>query len=98
MTNGGISAVHDYGLLNGADYLAQDGFCKANATGLVKKLQVTSYVNVTSMDENALMSALANVGPISISIDAAVPTFSFYSSGVYDDANCLNQPQDLDHT
>lgn len=60
--------------------------------------QITAYYNVTSGSETALMSAVAQRGPISISIDAALETFDFYSSGVYDDPACKSGLDDLDHT
>lgn len=45
-------------------------------------------MNVTSGDPNALKVALAKHGPISIAIDASVPTFTFFSNGVYYDPKC----------
>jgi len=41
--------------------------------------------------------ALANNGPVSVSIDATLPDFYFYNSGIYDDVGCLNTVNDLDH-
>jgi len=36
-------------------------------------------------------------GPVTIGIDASQKSFSFYANGVYYDANCGNQPENLDH-
>ncbi|XP_076470311.1 cathepsin L-like peptidase isoform X2 [Babylonia areolata] len=47
------------------------------------------YVNVAPKgSELALQRALAEVGPISVGIDASLSTFHFYKSGVYYDPNC----------
>jgi len=59
---------------------------------------ITGYTNVTSGSETALMDAVASVGPISISIDASLPSFDYYSSGVYDDPACQSGLAALDHT
>lgn len=59
----------------------QDGYCHANNTNLVAK--INSYVNVTANDLAALRLAIVKQGPISVSIDASHRTFSFYSNGVY---------------
>lgn len=45
-------------------------------------------MNTKSGDEDQLMNAIANHGPISIAIDASLKTFSFYSYGVYYDDAC----------
>jgi len=91
MQNGGIATRDSYGA-----YKMQNGLCISNSTAVTAVL--TGYVNVTSGSETALMSALATIGPISVSIDAAVDSFDFYSSGVYDDPACSSDPADQDHT
>jgi hypothetical protein len=80
MSNGGLSTRAQY-----SPYLGQDGFCRANVTA--PTVRVTGYVNVTSGSEAALMAAVATVGPISISIDASLDSFGYFTTGVYDDPN-----------
>jgi cathepsin L len=46
-------------------------------------------------NESDLTSAIASIGPISVSIDASKSSFQFYSSGVYNEPNC--SPYLLDH-
>lgn len=55
----------------------------------------TGYKMVPQGDEKALRHALAHVGPVSVAIDAANPSFQFYESGVYYEPKC--DPEDLDH-
>jgi len=52
-------------------------------------------VNVTSGSEEALKVAIASRGPISVAIDAAHKSLSFYSNGVYYEPECSST--DLDH-
>uniref|UniRef100_A0A1B6FJ27 Peptidase C1A papain C-terminal domain-containing protein n=1 Tax=Cuerna arida TaxID=1464854 RepID=A0A1B6FJ27_9HEMI len=90
MKHGGLPLEADYG-----NYLGQDGYCHINGTPTVAA--ITGYVNVTSNDPEALKVALLKHGPISVAIDASNPTFTFYANGIYNEKNCRNDPDGLDH-
>ena len=95
MQNGGFYRESDYG-----PYLGQDGFCKVagpDKKNIPVALQIASYVNITSGSLSAFNDALAYVGPISVAVDASVPTFYFYGGGIQDDPACGNSINDLDH-
>lgn len=85
----GLGTEDEYG-----PYLGVDGQCHAvNPT-----FTMTGYVNVTSGDEEALRMAIANHGPISVSIDASHKSLSFYSNGVYFEPDCMSKSEQLDHS
>jgi len=69
--------------------------CGFDASLAVAK-NFSSYVNVTSGDEKALMVA-SSEHVISVGIDASSFMFQLYGSGVYNDASCKNGWDDLDH-
>lgn len=64
---------------------------------VTKEWDGTSQVT-TDEAVNALNDALFNVGPLSVSIDATVPDFYYYTGGYYYDETCKNGVNELDHT
>ena len=85
---GGIDTEESY------PYTGQDGpRCLFNASNIGG----TDYgfAVIEEGDEEALQSAVAREGPVSIAIDASQDSFQFYSSGVYSDPGCSST--DLDH-
>jgi len=74
-------------------YEAKNGKCRYKPTN--KGADDVGFVDITSGDEDALLEALATVGPISVAIDASHSSFQLYSKGVYDEPKCSST--ELDH-
>eukprot|EP00057_Strongylocentrotus_purpuratus_P035759 XP_801784.2 PREDICTED: cathepsin L1 isoform X1 [Strongylocentrotus purpuratus] len=74
-------------------YDAEDETCHYKAS--CDSAEVTGFTDVTSGDEQALMEAVASVGPVSVAIDASHQSFQLYESGVYDEPECSSS--ELDH-
>jgi C1A family cysteine protease len=72
-----------------------DGKCHEKEVPL--SVSLSGFVNVTQYDATALKKALVENGPITIAINAAVRSFSFYSNGVYYDPECYGDEDHLDH-
>lgn len=90
MKAGGLATEEDYG-----HYMGVDGKC--HDLSVKKAAQISGWYNVTVNDREALKHAIVTYGPVSVSIDASQPTFTFYSHGVYYDEKCNNNPDGLDH-
>ncbi|NWW43276.1 CATS protein, partial [Pedionomus torquatus] len=71
--NQGIDSDESY------PYTAQNGTCQYNAS--TRAATCSKYVELPHADEEALKEAVANVGPVSVAIDATQPTFFLYRSG-----------------
>ena len=67
-------------------YEAVDGTCrfdKSKGIGLV-----SSYVSVFFHSEIDLLNKVATYGVASVAIDASLSSFTYYTSGIYDDSDC----------
>jgi len=88
INNGGIDTEESY------PYTARNGrtcnFDQANVGA-----SITNFVQVESKSEEALKTATATVGPISVGIDASHFSFQLYSGGVYHSLLCSQTR--LDH-
>ncbi|XP_035792316.1 cathepsin L1-like isoform X1 [Anopheles albimanus] len=67
-------------------YQAKEGPCAYNPNAIGARIK--GYVAIPSGDENALMKAVATVGPISIVVDSRHHTFKHYGDGIYYDPQC----------
>jgi len=85
--NKGIDTEESY------PYTARDGKCKFNAATV--GATDAGFVDITAGDEDELTDAIANVGPISVAIDASHTSFQLYHSGIYNEKQC--SPYNLDH-
>jgi hypothetical protein len=88
----------DYVAKNGIEaestypYVETAGQCYFNLAKSVGKCVGPVYL--PQGDEAALQNAVANIGPVSVAIDASQPSFEFYKGGIYDEPNCT---QEADH-
>lgn len=78
--NGGIDSEESY------PYVGTKSDCAFDQTGVAAT--VSSFVDINSATEMALMTKVALVGPVCAFIDNRMPTFTFYSEGVYHDSRC----------
>ena len=86
INNHGIDSEKKY------PYVAVDAPCQFNKSHVVAHF--SNFSDVVG-GENALKKAVAQVGPVSVAIDASNPSFQFYSGGVYFEPDCSQTM--LDH-
>jgi len=85
--NNGIDTESSY------PYEARDHACRFKAADV--GATDTGFTDIKSKDEDALQEAVANVGPISVAIDASHSSFQLYKRGVYNERACSQTR--LDH-
>jgi len=76
-------------------YEGVDGTCRFKKANV--GATIIGFKDIPSGDENALKTAAATIGPISVAIDASSFWFQLYFGGIYDHADCKNGAADLDH-
>ena len=82
--NNGVCSEQEY------PYDANQDQCNDKCQNIV---QISSYQNITQNNETILMNAVAQQ-PVSVAIQANLPSFQFYSKGIYNDSQCTGE---LDH-
>ncbi|BFZ16149.1 hypothetical protein BsWGS_19188 [Bradybaena similaris] len=87
INNTGIDTESSY------PYKPKDESCHFNRRHIGATIK--SYKDVDSGDEDALKKAVAEIGPISVAIDAGHPSFQNYKGGIYDEPACSSTA--LDH-
>jgi len=74
-------------------YTSVDGTCVYSAANLVT--MDNGWRNIATYSEPALQQAVAEVGPVSVGINAGLESFQLYEGGVYAPSGC--DPNALDH-
>merc|ERR1712168_42530 len=74
-------------------YEAKNGKCRYKASDI--GATDTGFTDIASGDEDALKTAVATVGPISVAIDASGMKFQLYKHGIYNNRRCSRKR--LDH-
>ncbi|EDL93860.1 testin gene [Rattus norvegicus] len=77
--NGGLATEESY------PYRGQGRECRYHAEN--SAANVRDFVQIPGSEE-ALMKAVAKVGPISVAVDASHGSFQFYGSGIYYEPQC----------
>ncbi|KAE8573687.1 Cat36 [Halyomorpha halys] len=80
---------------NSYPYEGKDRSCRYSKNKVVAGTKVKAYTDIRSLDDSALKSAVATVGPISIAVSAANQHFMYYRGGVFNGDTC--NPSALDH-
>jgi len=75
-------------------YTAEDGSCKADASKVAAVVE--SQVNITFQDEDQLLDAVGQHGPVSVAYQVA-SDFRNYAGGVYSSTVCKSRPEDVNH-
>jgi|ERR1711911_17561 len=74
-------------------YTAREGSCQYDSRNVVSSVAYYSWID---SDENAMAAAIAEFGPIAVSIYAMDNLYS-YKSGIYYDSSCSSQAQKINH-
>merc|ERR1711934_1270782 len=85
---GGIMSWDNYGYTSGTT--KTEGTCAYDSTSSDITPPISNCGMPTGGDETQMTQALAQVGPMTIAIDASGLGFQLYSSGVYSSTTCSN--------
>nr|CAM57981.1 silicatein alpha [Geodia cydonium] len=67
-------------------YSAKQLGCSYSVSG--RGARISNSISIESGSEEGLQSAVANIGPIAVAVDAQSSAFRYYSSGVYSSTQC----------
>ncbi|XP_064383113.1 procathepsin L-like [Halichondria panicea] len=82
IANDGVSKESAY------PFFGKQSYCNYQKT--YRGTSMSGSVSIKSGSEEDLLTAVANVGPVSVAIDGANSAFRFYYSGVYDSSRCTS--------
>ncbi|XP_034455523.1 cathepsin L1-like [Hippoglossus hippoglossus] len=85
--NGGVDSEISY------PYEYQNGKCRYSEKG--KAGFCSNFHVLPQRDERALQEVTASVGPVSVAVNAMLPSFHQYRGGLYNDPNC--NPRSINH-
>lgn len=83
-----INIIFKYYLYNIFKFFLKDQQCKYNP---LVGANIVAREDISVNDEESLTAAIAQIGPISAAIDASLPSFQFYSRGVYSELRCSSK-------
>ncbi|XP_060526715.1 procathepsin L-like [Cylas formicarius] len=86
--------IIDHGIAKESDYPyeGRDARCRSSSNQVTK---IKGFVDVREFDEDALLSAVALEGPVSVAIDAN--PIQLYKSGIFTGKGCSSSEWDLNH-
>ncbi|CAH1391940.1 unnamed protein product [Nezara viridula] len=73
---------------NSYPYEAKNNTCRYNKDKVVPGTKVKAYYDIKELDDDALLAAVATVGPISVGVTAANDGFLYYEKGIFDGESC----------
>jgi len=88
-SSAGLLEEFQYGY---TEYFAKESSCAVPSSG-VPKAKISGYKQLTANNYEELMNAVAQVGPIAVSVDASA--WGAYESGIFNGCNQKNP--DIDH-
>ncbi|PAA54736.1 hypothetical protein BOX15_Mlig002369g2 [Macrostomum lignano] len=95
LMNNAFMYIRDHGIELESDYPYQAAESRCQYQRSRVAANCTGFVDIPQGSEDKLKEAVANVGPVSVAIDASHPSFQHYQSGVYNEPACSSQQ--LDH-
>lgn len=92
---GQMCRAYEYAVgAGGVDYESAYPFQHQSGPCRFKKDQIgstiTGYLEIPYGDESALHKAVGLIGPVAAGLDASLPNFRHYKSGIFEDPRCSN--------